>query len=93
MTDYLLHLDKSGYPVGVHSEQSSFYFPTEKAAEVYGNAVVHSRGAETSWDEWREQLSEQALSRRARWLPFSDPSTSLRDILMESQASAHYAVG
>jgi len=92
MADYLLHLRKDGYPVGIHSEEGSFYFPTDQAHAVYGKSVVQSRGSETSWDEWREQLSEQALSRRARWLPFSSPRTDMDAILQESQSSSDYAL-
>lgn len=92
MAEYLLHLRKDGYPVGIHAEDVSFYFPTDATHEVYGKSVVQARGSETTWDEWREQLSEQALSRRARWLPFSSPRTDMQNILLESQSGSDYAI-
>lgn len=89
---YLLHLDKSGAPVGIHSETKSVYFPMHATAEKYGTAVVRSRGSETSWDEWCEQLSEQALSLRARWLPFTSPVEDMEALLLNTQNSAQYEI-
>lgn len=87
---YLLHLTREGYPVGIHSLTESFYLPSDKTHETYGKAVVHSRGSDTPWDEWCDQLSDQALGLRARWSVIKDTSEDMEDLLLRLQRSAQY---
>lgn len=90
MNTYLIHLNKDGTPVGVHSETDSVYLPGYAAAEVYGKGVVGSRGSNVTWEDWCAQLSEQALALRARWLPYRTTLDNISQVLADAASSASY---
>ena len=88
MSNYLLHQRRDGMPVGIFTEQDYYYLPTEKAAQNYGVSVVESRGPDTHWEDWIEQLASKTPSPKAQWDLYDAPiGADLKATLMDARRS------
>lgn len=83
MSLYLIHQNRDGDPLGVFSENTHYYFPSTQSHEDYGVSVVNSRGSDTPWLDWVEQLASKSPSPKARWDTYDHPPASLYQVLID----------
>ena len=85
MTSYLLHQRRDGTPVGIFTEQDYLYEALDKSHEAYGVSVVESRGPDTEWSDWIEQLASKTPSPRAMWDIYEHDDDTLENVLQEAR--------
>lgn len=86
MTDYLLHQKRDGSPIGVFTQTNHFYLAGElDKHEAYGAEVVGSKGPDTSWAEWIEQLASKSPSPTAMWDVYQHAPAPLETVLMDAR--------
>lgn len=86
MADYLIHQTRDGNPVGVFTENDHYYFPSSVSHELYGISVVESKGTETTWNDWIDQLAGKSPGPHDQWDVYVHPIAPLYQVLIDARS-------
>ncbi len=87
MTQFLIHQNRAGDPLGVWDE-SDYYYPDGTPDEIvnYGEAATQ-RGYDQSWPEFMEQQASLTPSPSARWDIFEHEDAPLNEVFDDALAA------
>lgn len=80
MATYLLHLTRSGEPVGVFSEDEDYYDPQWEHFRARGLNLVFSKPPTASWEDFTARLAQSHPSPTERWDLYKHSSTNLAEV-------------